>query len=717
DDDAGPLAIVAALVGAGDLVDIAEGLSFETALERESGSLSLSDIEVNKDDGRIRGDLILRTGADPELDASVQLTRLRIDEGWLEVVNKLYENLATEYGFAGSLEVSGSALELGSKIIRQLDLNAAIEPGVGLRVTSLNATTTDGTALQLEGLVSEREGQLGLRGSVRLSGPSLRELIQEFGVSMDRVVSNTLQSFELQSYIDFEAQRFRFQGASLQVDTTEINGSLAIIDNDRLTVALSAAVDRLVPDAYLSTDLSWAALWEALNTSVASARETDIAAEITVDLVTFDQVRLRNFTLRGSVENGQLTLADLGFSSLADSRAQLVGTADLNANDYDLAIEASAEDPALLLRSFGLSIPATLSEFGPLRLDGTTRRSASGDDVELALTGPELNVELAGTVGSWKLLDSHRIRIEGRVDDPRSLATALGAGIVARDLPFGPLQWQGISEDLLGVHGVVFEMDMGETSVAGELEFDDQADPPRVAGFVVGDAFPEELFALLRRELAQQASASLGLGDWALGRWTNSPIQLPLAIPAQVNLLARAESFRSSTGQPIAGGQVLLAIDNDNVALSDIIMPLGNASLTGSVNLSTHNGVATLTTEVQLDDVATGDLLDLSQSPLDFPERLDISLGLSGQGASLAALVDASHGNGQLRLGQQTTDLVVTDGIVVSSPPLDLRFDLYAWVVDAVLEQQNGARVELLGTPDNLSIRTIEPNDADTPSR
>lgn len=684
-------------------------ISIEARLEREDAALSIQDLEARVGDGRIIGVVDVRTGDDARIDAELQLSRLAIDERWFDAALELQQLVGFENGYEGSLQISGNALRLGSKTVRRLDLDAMIEPGAGLRISSLDLAATDGTTLQLAGLVSPQDDAFGLRGSLSASGPSLREILQEFELPAGPASAPMLQSFELQSYVDIAPGRWRFQGASLRVDATEINGSLAVVRNGGLTVALSAAVDRLAPDEYLAGNISWDGLWEAWFATAQTFREVDIAAELTVDLMSIGQLRARDVVLQGSLEDGQLTLGELSASSVADARAQLVGTADLHTDNYDFAIEASAEDPALLLRSLGLSIPVTLSDLGPLRLDSTARRSATGDDIELVLTGPELDVEIAGTVGSWQTLDSHRLRLTGILQNARNLAAALGIAELAETLPAVPLSLEGVSEDLLGVHNIAFETMMAEASMAIELEIEDRNASPQVEGFVVAEAFPVDVFAYLRERLAARASSWLGLGNWGLGRWTNSRLRVPPPLPARLGLLARAESFRSETGDILPGGQLRLEINDRSIALQEIAVPLQNGTASGALRLVQNDGSITLESQLRLTDVPPGLLLDLDQAALDWPDGLDVTLELESHGRSLGALADAASGTGRLQFDGQSREITVDQGIAATQAPLDLRFDLYAWLLDGTLERPDGTRLRLFGSPADLVIDIIQP--------
>ncbi len=700
-------------------------VSAEGEIEWDGRLLTLQDLNAELNGGEIRGDLSLSFGEDPTVDADFRIADLVLNDGWVDWATTSYwpQTIAR----TGTLEISGSNVAWRGRTARQFAIDAAIDEPGNIAVEGLRLTTDNASTLEFFGRLEGMDSSPRIEGDLQASGPDLLRVVRDLGLDTGFLDTGFLDneigrhSFDLTSQLAIEGRRFAFQEIQGRVDNSDIEGSLAIVDEARPKIAISARIDRLSLDDY----------WDGDDTLpdgfLASMRERaqsfDAAADIAIETVAVGNIRARDFVLQSTLENGRITLSELSARNIAASAGMIVGSADLGRGEFDIAIDGTTTDPARLLRQLGINAPPTLTNLAPVQLGGTARSSDNENEFELEMTGQGSRLMLAGNTDAWTIESDHEIRVTAQFENIQEAVRSVLLNDAAEIFPASDAEISLLSTSEAQAQTVALEFRHPGTTIAGEFEISHDAVPADLVGALAADRLDLATIARIREIITGETGLVPELRTLEFGSWPHQPFQGLPDWPLTASLRVAVDEILDDAGGSIGSSGATVDYRPDRIFIKDLEIPAAGGVLEGTVEVALSAERTSLALGIELRDGDLRRMIGQDDLIRDDEINVDLELAALGIGPSVAAIVHNLRGQGNFALGDLDMDFEVARGVATASSSEDLSFDLYAWILDGEIERSDGSVIRVFGAPEDLALEEIQsavelpsPNRTDLPS-
>ena len=729
---ADPVGFVDALAAALDrlppeLPPLPRPVRVQGRLEKQDAAWVFADLGLEVAGQQLAGEVRLRPGPRPRLEARLEANRLDLELSAAEFDLWRRRLPPPPYDLDARLQLRIGALHWGEAPVRQLRLDARIEPDAGLVLKELVARIPGGGDLRLTGALAAVAGSARWLGEIALSGQSLRETLAWIGLRPPGDLPETaLAGYALRGRLRLGPDGASLREGELRVDATSARGSVALLFGERLQLAVAATVDRLVVDDYLGLlpgQWGLADLRRLLGSF-------DAALDITLERMTLGGLRARATTLRAGLDRGRLTVGELRLADLGGASAGIAGTLALEPLAYDFAADVEIPSPARLARLAGLPGYELLAGLGAMRGQATLRGRGEAGEAELELTGEAARLTITAQGERLASFDTFTARVLLDAASFAAFSRSFGVPPLRPQRVRGPLR---VTLDLERVGaGPLLIRALGRiTEVA--LDFDGRwgGDAGGLQGRMLFSPAPGgDLLETVYRLLAP----FFGLlpeppQSWP-GAWPRAPLDW--------SWLDRTR-LRLELGFDVPANGLRLEVGEGRLLIEDLDMALAGGRWTGRLELARRGGGVAASASVMLDGARVEELLPLFGVPDGISGDLELGAELRSGGGSIADLVAHLQGEGSLRLREGAIagigrdeagallvgvvdrlpfrllggDLRIARGILESAGSglalagerlrgtVGLAADLYAWMIRAGLEVRDPdgvtTEIELFG--------------------
>lgn len=362
-------------------------------------------------------------------------------------------------GIGASLDVAIDALQYRGASIRKVRLSGDLAGGAAnLRLAT--AQLPGGTEVTVTGTATPGDDGPQFVGRVEAVSDNLRGTLDWAGVDTAGVAPDRLRKASIRAAIDATPRKVEITDWTMELDTTKAKGGLTLVVRERPAFGLSLEVDRINIDAYLPAGGA-AAAGAAPGTAPVGTSQQDQAepdanplamlsavdanVNIKVGEATALGVPVRDARIDALLQNGTLTLRDVGVADLGGARATVSGVLRDAAGkpSVDMKFDVTVVNVDRFAKLLSTESPIPAKQLGQVSLKG----SATGDmadvkvDVRLAAAGGSLGVKgTAKPLTSPPLLD---LALSLSHPDANKLAAVLAPGALDGVGPLGPLSGEG----------------------------------------------------------------------------------------------------------------------------------------------------------------------------------------------------------------------------------------------------------------------------------
>jgi hypothetical protein len=613
-------------------------------VELDRRRLLLGEARLDLAGATLQARLDLDLGDGPRAEASLQAERLALEGGADTVGRSLASLVDLVPSWPGRLELALGQVDWGGDSLRRVQALLRQEDGV-LVVESATAMLPGATDLTLAGRIDA--GTRRLEGDLGLGTDDLRRLLAWLGVEADSVPGDRLRTMTLTGQLTLAPDRLNIHRADLRIDGSHMEGSMAMALGERIRIALAARLNRLTLDAYLpeAPPLELAALAEL-------TAGLDAAVDLTVDRLAWRGLGLDGMRLRGELDHGVVTIQELSASDVAEASGEIVGSLDLAAEAFDLALALQTERPTRVLRVLGLDLPPAAVRFAPLRINAIARGSRAGADVELELHAADTRASLAGQLAGS--LEAPRYDLAVRIEQSTLGGFLHQLGVLGLDdEPLeGPLRLDGTirggpRQPVAARIGAVLGPMQGDAAI--RLERGERR--PMLDLRLVADPLDLRVVEAIGAVVEPWVTLPSAPAAW-LGYWPRTPLDWGWLDEIDLVLEIGARELRTGAGR--LGAFALEArLDDRRLTLERLLADLSPGELRLAGRLDGREGAPRLRLDVALSERDAADLLELLGVPPMIEGATELRAELATTGLSPYDLIGGLAG---------TVDLRVRDG-------------------------------------------------------
>ena len=319
---------------------------------RARGRLSATDELMVVDElgidagGTMRGTVTLRLRPAPRLDVALTAGRVEL-EPWIAGLRSVGSG-ATGWRMPFGLDLSAEAAGWRGLSLRRLRASVFRE-GDRLSLTDVSVLLPGDTVVELAGATAGAPGAERLEASLHFEGADLRASLSALGWPLPRLAPERLRRGEGRARLVLDDTQVAFPELSGTLDGTRLSGAGVLRFGPRPALGLGLSLDALDLDGLWETGR---APWQDWNTASREAGALDANLRVAAGRVTLGGVTAERAGLDAALENGRLTVRQLG-GRFAGADVSASGTAMLGPQPRfaDLLLELSAPDPRAL---FGL---------------------------------------------------------------------------------------------------------------------------------------------------------------------------------------------------------------------------------------------------------------------------------------------------------------------------------------------------------------------------
>lgn len=628
---------------------LAQPIDLRGRIEAESGLVVLEELRIALAGGSWAGRTAFDArGAVPRLDVRLDGDRMVLPAETAPA-GLDWQALLPAAGIEGRVDLGLATLEWGSDSVRRLRLTLELARDGSLVVEDAHATLPGGAELVLSGRVETPVNAPRLSGTVSAVGDDLRSLMTWLGFAPDSIAAERLRSFGLEGELVGQPGSIGLHRAVLRLDATRIEGSFALAFGERTRLAAAASANRLNLDAYVpeTTRIAPFSVWHA------ALGDIDAAIDLTVERLTWRGLLLDGLRLRGELDAGLVTLQEFSASDVAEAAGHVVGSVDLGAETFDLAIELQAVRPLRLLGALDLAPPPALQRFAPLQLSGTIRGALDGAEIELDLQAAQTRLALAGELG----LDGDRphFDLDYRIEEGSlvALLRRLGALGLRDEDALGPFRFEGHMQS--GTPQALesrFSLILGTMHAEGMFTHHQGESRPYVLARVVADPLDLDLATLVIRALEGEIGpvpALAGLPRTWLGAWPRTALDWSWLDVVDLDLELGTHLVRLN-GIDLPGLALEVRIEDTRLELDRLLIGLDPGDLRVSAVIDGQAPAPEVQLELALDGIDSADLLRFLDLPPAIEGRLELGATLAGRGLSAYDLVGSLAGEVDLRV-------------------------------------------------------------------
>ncbi|MEQ8813568.1 MAG: AsmA family protein [Thalassobaculum sp.] len=455
-------------------------LALTTKLSGSPEAVELADLAVVLGESRLQGTVAVALADGLTVDAKLSGNRLDLDALMPKPAADAAApaggapagdapagggtaGLALPTGIGGSIDLAVDAVQYKGASIRKVRLAADLVDGAAsLRLAT--AQLPGGTEMTVTGTATTTGGDPQFVGRLELVSDNLRGTLEWAGVDTAGVAADRLRKASIRAAVNATPRKVEVTDWTMELDTTKAKGGLTLVIRERPAFGLSLEVDRIDVDAYLpaaaggqpaqgDTQQAGATQGDATAKPAQGDAKNPLAALNAVDAnvnIKIGEATALGFPVRDAridalLQNGTLTLRDVGVADLGGARATVAGVLKDAAGkpSVDLKFDVTVVNVDRFAKLLSTESPIPAKQLGQVSLKGT----ATGDmqdvkvDVKLAAAGGSFAVKgTAKPLVSPPVLD---LALTLSHPDANKLAAVLAPGALDGVGPLGPLDGRG----------------------------------------------------------------------------------------------------------------------------------------------------------------------------------------------------------------------------------------------------------------------------------
>jgi len=403
-------------VGAG------QKLMVTTKISGSPKAVTFADLAVVLGESRLQGSVAVALDDVPTIDAKLSGNRLDLDALMPAAAGPAAGSapagndsapaggktvaFALPTGIAGSVDIAVDALQYKGASIRKARLAGDLVDGAAnLRLAT--AQLPGGTEVTVTGTATSNGTEPQFIGRLEAVSDNLRGTLEWAGVDTTGVATDRLRKASIRAAVDATPRKVEITDWTMELDTTKAKGGLTLVVRDRPAFGLSLEIDRLDVDAYLPAagggqpaqggSQAGAATGAATDNPLAALNAVDANVNIKVGEATALGFPVRDARIDALLQNGVLTLRDVGVADLGGAKATVAGVLR-NASgkpSVDLKFDVTVINVERFAKLLSTESPISAKQLGQVSLKGT----AAGDmqdvkvDVKLTAAGGSFGVK------------------------------------------------------------------------------------------------------------------------------------------------------------------------------------------------------------------------------------------------------------------------------------------------------------------------------------
>ena len=468
---------LAAALGSAPTSPVGPGQPFSvtTAIDGSPSAINLNDLTIALADSRIQGSVAVGLSEVPTVDAKLSGNRLDLDAllpgtareagaggsatpGTGGPASVPSETFAMPAGIGGSVDIAIDAVQFRGASIRAVRLAGDLVDGAAnLRLAT--AQLPGGTELTVTGTVVSNGVEPTFAGRVEAVSDNLRATLNWAGVDTAAVAPDRLRKASIQAAVTATPRQVEVTDWTMELDATKAKGGLTLVVRERPAFGLSLEVDRINIDAYLPPPAvaqpgaaSSPGAGDAGGTvpaggdnPLAALTAVDANVNIKIGEATAFGVPVRDARIDALLQNGTLTLRDVGVADLGGARASVAGVLRDAAGkpSVDMTFDITVVNVDRFAKLLSTESPIAAKQLGQVALKG----SASGDmqdvKVDVRLTAAGGNLGVKGTAKPLATPPRLDLALSMAHPDANKLVAALAPGALDGAGPLGALNGEG----------------------------------------------------------------------------------------------------------------------------------------------------------------------------------------------------------------------------------------------------------------------------------
>lgn len=452
-------------------------LSVTSTIDGSPTAVNLNDLTVAIGESRLQGKVAVALAETPIIDAKLSGNRLDLDAllpkstvapaasagtatptaGGKPAATAAPSAFTLPTGFGGSVELAIDAVLYKGASIRQVRLTGDMVDGaVNLRLAT--AQLPGGTEVTLTGTVLSDAGEPRFGGRLEAVSDNLRGTLDWAGVDTSGVAADRLRKASFKAAIAATPKKVNVTDWTMELDATKAKGGLTLAIRERPAFGLSLEVDRINVDAYLPASATAKSGGSAPAPASAGAptaasggnplsvlSSVDANMNVKIGEATVLGVPVRDARIDALLQNGTLTLRDVGVADLGGARASVAGVLRDAAGkpSVDMTFDVTVVNVDRFAKLLSTESPISAKQLGQVALKG----SASGDmqnvklDAKLTAAGGSFGVK--GTAQPLSTPPKLDLALSLAHPDAKKLLAVLAPGALDGAGPLGPLAGEG----------------------------------------------------------------------------------------------------------------------------------------------------------------------------------------------------------------------------------------------------------------------------------
>lgn len=398
-----------------------QALAMSTRIAGSAEAVTLDDFVLTLGGSRLQGGAVVALAGTPTIDVLLKGNRLDLDAmlptgstgdagstgasstGQPMPAGTKEAAFTLPTGIAGSVDFAVDAVQLFGASVRTVRLDADLVDGaVNLKVAT--AQLPGGTQITATGTALNEEAGARFNGRVEVVSDNLRGTLDWLKVDLNGVAADRLRKASLTAAVDATSSQIQITDWVMELDATRAQGGLTLALRERPAFGLSLLVDRINVDAYLPSQAGDGAASAADggrstppatdtvavdgNNPLAPLTAFDANVNIKIGESTVMGIPIRDARLDALLQNGTLTLRDVGAADLGGARATISGALRDAATkpSVDLSFDVAVTSVERFARLLSADVAIPTKQLGKVRLTGTAAGDMQDVKIDVALT-------------------------------------------------------------------------------------------------------------------------------------------------------------------------------------------------------------------------------------------------------------------------------------------------------------------------------------------
>lgn len=350
----------------------------------------------------------------PAMDLSFTASTVNLDEllpeeaGEREAGAQTQESPLSGISLPGGLtldaDMAAEAVTYRGGLIRRLTANAHLAEGA-LRLSSLSGVFPGGSSLDLSGTLDMVGGGLSADGHISLNSSSARTLLLWAGAAIEDMPQQAFASLAVETDVTLTDETLRLANLTGQLDITDFSGRIEAGLGTPQDIQADLTMGRVNLETYLGeADSEEPLTFETLHTMLRNgfARLDGYLGRLQMDAtsVSYTGSRAEGLAMDLVLEDDRLLLGHFEAQDFEGASLRLTGNIDSFSQGprFNLGITAHSENPAPLIRLFGLQDRVDAADIAPLSLEGQVAGTLTDPAMDIVLTADRARLGLAGNL-------------------------------------------------------------------------------------------------------------------------------------------------------------------------------------------------------------------------------------------------------------------------------------------------------------------------------